>query len=156
VSSVSVSNLNTKVVHHIREVDEGVWDESIGGSRFKAIVVSLWRTGHGRLPSFYVLVFQGPRLVGRAALWKVRNEPLPKMPALLRRSLAALVRVWPLLICRSPLAFTQGIVLADDLDPAPFFQSFRLVRWRSPAIKVFFCFVRLSKASDAQHFPQSF
>jgi predicted N-acyltransferase len=106
---------------------------------------------------FYVLVFQGPRLVGRAALWKIRNEPLPKMPALLRRSLAAMVRVWPLLICRSPLAFTQGIVLADDLDPALILSvlSARALEIARDQRCSFVLFDYL-KASDAEHFPQSF
>lgn len=97
-----------------------MWDDLAGKMPFQSH--QWYRFGElvmDNCPPFYVLVFQGSRLVGRAAFWKVHNEPLPKMPALFRRSLTALVRVWPLLICRSPLAFTQGIVLADDLDPAP-------------------------------------
>jgi predicted N-acyltransferase len=145
-------------VHHIREVDEDVWDDLSGEMPFQS---HQWyhfgeQVMDDCLP-FYILVFQGSRLVGRAVLWKVRNEPLPKMPALLRRSLAAMVRVWPLLICRSPLAFTQGIVLADDLDPAPILFALSacaldLAREQGCSFVLF----DYLKASDAKHFPQSF
>jgi predicted N-acyltransferase len=53
-------------------------------------------------------------LIARASLWVIRSEPLPKMPALVRKSLSLAIKRWPLLICRSPLAFTSGILLADN------------------------------------------
>ncbi len=147
-----------KVVHHVREVDADTWDDLSGEMPFQSH--HWYQFGEQVMEDcepFYVLVFQGPRLVGRAALWKVRNEPLPKMPALLRTSLSALFRVSPLLICRSPLAFTHGVALADDLDPAPILSALstcamEIAREQSCSFVLF----DYLKTSDAEHFPQAF
>lgn len=64
----------------------------------------------------YLLAYQNDALIGRAALWNIHNEPLPKMPLAAKKILLAAIKKWPLLICRSPLAFTSGIVLADNID----------------------------------------
>ena len=47
-------------------------------------------------------------------MWLVRNEPLPKMPAPIKLIISALLKRWPLLICRSPMANTSGIILEDN------------------------------------------
>ena len=65
-------------------------------------------------PPVYILVYDGDHLVARASLWLVRNEPLPKMPASVKLIISTLLKRWPLLICRSPLANTSGIILEDS------------------------------------------
>ena len=116
----TTSNLTIEVVNSIHDVNVDAWDALSTDIPFQS---HRWYAFGEQVMNdcqpFYVLAYQGSELVGRAALWRVRNEPLPKMPALLRRSLLALFRIWPLLICRSPLAFTQGIVLAKEIDPKP-------------------------------------
>lgn len=63
----------------------------------------------------YLIVRQGGLPVARASFWLVPNEPLPTgeiakpWDSLLR----AFLKRWPLLICRSPLADTGGLVLPD-------------------------------------------
>ncbi len=64
--------------------------------------------------SIYLLVYQDTMLVGSAVLWKIRNEPLPINPGIGRAFLEATLRRWPLLICRSPLANTAGLILPAD------------------------------------------
>jgi predicted N-acyltransferase len=113
-------NFNIEVAHGIHEISAEAWDELSGGRPFQSH--RWYRYGEQVMDDcqpFYALAYQGSRLVGRAALWRIRNEPLPQMPAPLRRMLLGLFRIWPLLICRSPLAFTQGIVLANGVDPQP-------------------------------------
>lgn len=113
-------NLDVKVARHIGEADERAWDELSAGEPFQSH--RWYRFGEAVMDDcepFYALAYQGLRLVGRAALWKIRNEPLPKMSAPLRALLRMTIRKFPLLICRSPFAFTRGVALAKDLDPAP-------------------------------------
>lgn len=63
----------------------------------------------------YLLVYENQELVARAALWLVRNEPLPPaLPKPLRSMAAALLHRWPLLICRSPMANASGLILPAD------------------------------------------
>lgn len=64
----------------------------------------------------YLLAYQNQELIGRAALWTIRDEPLPIRPGAGRAILQAILRRWPLLICRSPLSNTTGLVL----PPGPF------------------------------------
>lgn len=152
------TDLNIEVVHRIAEVAEGTWDELSAGKPFQSH--RWYRFGEQVMNDcqpFYVLAFREGRLVGRAAYWKVRNEPLPKMPALLRRSLLALFRVYPLLICRSPLAFTHGIALADDLDPQPVLSA--LAQAALQIAKQQTCSIVLYdylSTSLAEHFPKTF
>jgi len=44
----------------------------------------------------------------------IRNEPLPKMNFVARKALTLLLKRFPLLICKSPLAFTGGVIFVDD------------------------------------------
>jgi predicted N-acyltransferase len=151
-------DLNIKVVHHIHEVDEKMWNDLSGEMPFQSH--RWYRYGEQVMDdceSFYALAFQGARLVGRAALWKVRNEPLPKMTAALRKPLLALIRVWPLLICRSPLAFTHGIALASDLDPTPILSALSAAALEiAQGQKCSFVLFDYLSAANAQQFPQTF
>jgi predicted N-acyltransferase len=158
VASASVSNINIEVAHGIHEVDEEEWDELAAGRPFQSH--RWYRFGEQVMDDcepFYVLAYQGPRLVGRAALWKIRNEPLPKMPALLRKSLLALIHKFPLLICRSPLAFTHGIALASDIDSASILSTLSVSALKiAQAQRCSFVLFDYLKASDAQQVPQTF
>ena len=68
----------------------------------------------------YLLAYKDGRLIARASLWLIRNEPLPEMPLLVRKILAVLFRRWPLLICRSPLVFTGGLIIAPHENQEEF------------------------------------
>lgn len=152
------SDLKIKVAHHIAEVDEHTWNELSAGEPFQSH--RWYRFGEAVMNDcepFYVLAFHGSRLVGRAALWKIRDEPLPKMPALLRAFLRMTIRKFPLLICRSPLAFTRGVSLAHDLAPAPILaalagEALEIARRQNCS---FLLFDYLS-VSTSEHFPHTF
>lgn len=60
----------------------------------------------------YIVIRQGSRAIARASLWLVRNEPL-RLPKSLRLGLRLFFQYRPLLICRSPLADTSGLILPE-------------------------------------------
>lgn len=61
----------------------------------------------------YLLARQDGRLIGRASFWVVSNEPLPYYVGRWRAILRPVLRKYPLLICRSPLANLSGLVLEN-------------------------------------------
>ena len=63
------------------------------------------------LPVYIILSLDG-RPAARATFWLVREEPLP-VPPLAQFLLQPLLRRWPLLICRSPLSNTSGLILPE-------------------------------------------
>ena len=106
------SNLVIKIFRSITKVDERQWDELSAGSPFQSYG---WYAFGERVMKdcspFYLMAYADDQLVGRAALWEIRNEPLPSPPGLGRTLLLAILRRWPLLICRSPLANASGLIL---------------------------------------------
>ncbi len=63
----------------------------------------------------YLLAYHEDELIGRAALWKVSNEPLPLSPGIGRAITESTLRRRPLLICRSPLSSASGLILPDGI-----------------------------------------
>ena len=111
---------DVKVVSTIHSIEPAVWDQLSAGRPFQS---HRWYTFGERVmadcPPVYLLVYEENRLIARACLWLVRNEPLPpKFPAPLRAVVSALLRRWPLLICRSPMANTSGLILPDTAPGA--------------------------------------
>ena len=62
----------------------------------------------------YLMAWQDETLVGRAALWVIRDEALPIGPGAGRAIFKAILRRWPLLVCRSPLSNSSGLVLPPE------------------------------------------
>ena len=60
----------------------------------------------------YIILTLGNRPIARGTFWVVRNEPLPVSP-LVRMWLAPSLRRRPLLICRSPLSNSSGLILPE-------------------------------------------
>ncbi len=116
--SSTASNLTIKIAHSIDEVNEREWNELSAGRPFQSH--RWYHFGEQVMTDckpFHFLAYEGGTLVGRAACWKIHNEPIPKMPALARKALHAAIKRWPLLICRSPIAFTSGTAIANGADP---------------------------------------
>ncbi len=67
-------------------------------------------------PPAYLLACEGSNLVARACLWLVRAEPLPRMLGIFRKPVQGLLNRWPLLVCRSPLAYTTGLIISDQAN----------------------------------------
>jgi predicted N-acyltransferase len=110
-----MTGLHVKTFLSIKEIDPLSWDRLSGRMPFQSHQWYLF--GERSLfdcPPVYLLVYDGDNLVARASMWLVRNEPLPKLPALVKLIISALLRRWPLLICRSPLANTSGVILKES------------------------------------------
>jgi predicted N-acyltransferase len=112
-----MAGLHVKTFFSIRDINALDWDRLSGGKPFQSYN---WYAFGERVLSdclpVYLLVYEENHLVARASMWLIRNEPLPKMPRLLKWMIAALLRRWPLLICRSPLANTSGIIVENNLQ----------------------------------------
>jgi hypothetical protein len=70
----------------------------------------------------YIILARDKQPVARATFWLVRNEPLPAS-AHLRSLLAPVLQRWPLLMCRSPLSNSSGLILPET-------------PWREQALRV--------------------
>jgi predicted N-acyltransferase len=105
-------DVTIKTAPSIHEIDPVVWDRLSDGRPFQS---HRWYMYGERVMAdstpVYLLAYNGENLVGRATLWLVRSEPLPRMLGPLRKPAMELVRRWPPLVCRSPLTNVSGIIL---------------------------------------------
>src|SRR5687768_15956582 len=112
-----MTSFDVRTFYSISDVDALAWDQLSGQSPFQSY---RWFMFGERVmadcPPVYLLIYENESLVARASFWLVRNEPLPKMPAPVRSLVGALLRHWPLLICRSPMANTSGLIMKNGLQ----------------------------------------
>ncbi|HKY55138.1 MAG TPA: GNAT family N-acetyltransferase [Anaerolineales bacterium] len=110
-----MTGLHVKTFFNIKDIDVQAWDRLSGRLPFQS---HQWYTFGERImfdcSPIYLLVYDNNTLVARASMWLVRNEPLPKMPRPVKLLISALLKRWPLLICRSPMANTSGIIVKDN------------------------------------------
>ena len=110
-----MSNFSVKTAFSIHEIDASLWNQLSNGKPFQS---HQWYVFGERVmsdcPPVYLLAYADDILIARASLWQVRNEPVPKMLGAMRRIAASVLKRWPLLICRSPLSYTTGLILADE------------------------------------------
>src|SRR5688572_1506683 len=111
-----MTSFDVRTFYSISDVDARAWDQLSGQSPFQSY---RWFTFGERVMAdclpVYLLIYDNKSLVARAAFWLVRNEPLPKMPAPVRLLIGALLKRWPLLICRSPMANTSGLIMKNGM-----------------------------------------
>jgi predicted N-acyltransferase len=107
------SDLDAHIVRCITDIPANDWDALSAGKPFQS---HRWYAFGERAmadcPSFTIIVSHAGKAVGRGTFWLVRNEPVPG-PAAVQKALASLLRIRPLLICRSPLANLSGLVLPE-------------------------------------------
>jgi predicted N-acyltransferase len=108
--------LKIKVVSSIHSIEPATWDQLSAEQPFQS---HRWYAFGERVmadcPPAYLLAYEDNKLIARASLWLVRNEPLPpRLPAGVRTLVSALLRRWPLLICRSPMANVSGLIFPED------------------------------------------
>jgi hypothetical protein len=112
VTSSTSLNLTIHIAHSIHEIAPSQWDGLSAGLPFQS---HRWYQFGERVmrdcEPVYLLAYQGEKMIGRASLWVIRDEPLPIGPGTGRAILKAILRRWPLLVCRSPLANASGLVL---------------------------------------------
>jgi hypothetical protein len=115
VTSSSPSNLTIRTASGINAIAPRVWDELSAGRPFQS---HRWYQFGERVMQdcepIYLLAYQSDALIGRASLWVIRNEPLPIGPGVGRAIFQAILRRWPLLICRSPLSNATGLILPPE------------------------------------------
>lgn len=111
---------SVQVSHQLADFDPQDWDTLSAGQPFQSY--RWYRYGErvmaDCLPTYIVLRLN-QRPVARATLWRVENEPLPLPPGKTRDFIQALFRRWPLLVCRSPLSNSSGLVLPESPLRAP-------------------------------------
>jgi predicted N-acyltransferase len=112
-----MAKFNIQLATTIHNIDTEIWDRLSDGHPFQS---HRWYVFGEKVMSdcnpFYLLVRDGDEMIGRACFWLIRNEPLPlDMPVPFKKLISGLLRHWPLLICRSPMANTSGYVLPPGL-----------------------------------------
>jgi len=96
----------------VEEVGQEAWDRLSGDIPFASY--RWYRFGEAVLQDdipLYLILSSGGEPVARATFWLKRQETLPIASSVVRRLVATILRRWPLLVCRSPLSSTSGLVL---------------------------------------------
>lgn len=108
------NSLDFKIFHSVSEVDPVSWNQLSAGRPFTSH--QWYRYGEAVMddckPTYLIAYHQG-EAIARATFWRTANEPLDIQSTLLRHSIQALLKRWPLLICRSPLAGISGLILPE-------------------------------------------
>ena len=106
-------SFDIQVVHSVSEIDPASWNRLSAGRPFQS---HRWYEFGERVMAdclpVYIILSQNGQAVTRGTFWLVRNEPLP-VPVWLGRLISPVFRRWPLLICRSPISNSSGLILPD-------------------------------------------
>lgn len=111
---------SVQVSHRLADFTPQEWDALSAGRPFQGY--RWYRYGEQVMSDCqptYIVLRLGGEPAARATLWRVKNEPLPLPPGKIRDFVQALFRRWPLLICRSPLSNSSGLVLPEPPLRAP-------------------------------------
>ena len=109
-----MAKLNVQRFSSIHEIEPEVWDQVVAGRGFQSH--HWYQFGERAMPDCpptYLVAWDGDSPIAGAALFKIRNEPLP-LPEVARRFMASVFKHRPLLICRSPLADTSALLLPGE------------------------------------------
>jgi hypothetical protein len=109
-----MSKLEIAKYKSIAEIAPEIWDQIASGRGFQS---HQWYTFGERVmkdsPPTYLIAWEGKTPIAAAALFKVRNEPLP-LPKVAREFMASVLKYKPLLVCRSPMADTSALLLPGE------------------------------------------
>ncbi len=108
-------DFDVQIVQSVQEIGQEAWDRLGGGRAFTSY--RWYRFGEAVLsddtPVYIILSHRG-EAVARATFWLTRQEALSTISSKIIRGLVqAVIRHWPLLVCRSPLSTTSGLILPD-------------------------------------------
>jgi predicted N-acyltransferase len=109
-----------QLAHSVEDVGQEGWDRLSGRRPFASY--RWYRFGERVLRDetpIYVILSLGGEPVARATFWLQREEPIAMPGAILQRALQVAWRRWPLLLCRSPLSSTSGLILPNDPQLRP-------------------------------------
>ncbi|MFQ5612281.1 MAG: GNAT family N-acetyltransferase [Anaerolineae bacterium] len=118
------NDFEVQIAHSVAEIGREAWDRlaagrpfaSFGWYRFAESVLA------GDTPLYIILARRGQPLA-RATFWLKRRELLPIPARAGRLVVEAVIRRWPLLVCRAPLANTSGLILPDSVERGPALQT---------------------------------
>jgi hypothetical protein len=109
-----MANLNVQIFKSIHEIDPEIWDRIVAGRGFQSH--RWYQFGERAMadaPPTYLVAQDGETPIASAALFKIHNEPLP-LPKVARRFMSSVLKRRPLLVCRSPIADTSGLLLPGE------------------------------------------
>jgi hypothetical protein len=98
----------------IHEIDPQIWDRIAAGRGFQSH--KWYQFGERAMadcPPTYLVAWDGDTPIGSAALFRIKNEPLP-LPEVARQFMASILKHKPLLVCRSPFADTSALLLPGE------------------------------------------
>ena len=107
-------DFDIQVVHGVEEVGQAAWEKLGRGQPFASY--RWYHFGQAVMDDctpVYIILSQAGEPIARATFWVIRNEPLPISWQPVRGVLQAVLRRWPLFICRSPLSNSSGLVLPE-------------------------------------------
>ncbi|HSM71044.1 MAG TPA: hypothetical protein VK851_05840 [Anaerolineales bacterium] len=106
-----MSKLSVQTHKSISEISPELWDQIAAGRGFQS---HGWYTFGEQVmhdsPPTYLIAWDGDQPIASAALFKIKNEPLP-LPQVARQFMSSILKRRPLLMCRSPLADTSALLL---------------------------------------------
>ncbi len=109
-----MSKLEVKKYKSIEEISPEAWNQIAAGRGFQS---HQWYTFGEHVmadcPPTYLIVWDGDTPIAGAALFNVKNEPLP-LPKVARQFMSSVLKRRPLLVCRSPLADTSALLLPGE------------------------------------------
>ena len=111
----STGTFDVSVLTSVDEIEPETWD-ALSGDRFFASH-RWYRFGEKVCPeneARYVILSHAGQPVARATFWVVHYEPIPVSSRFGRGLICAVLRRWPLLVCRSPLSSYSGLILPDS------------------------------------------
>jgi hypothetical protein len=109
-----MNKFKVNVHKSISEISPEIWDQIAATRGFQS---HRWYTFGERVmkdsPPTYLVAWDGDTPIASAALFKIKNEPLP-LPEIARKFMSAVLKRRPLLVCRSPLADTSAMLLPGE------------------------------------------
>lgn len=107
-------DFEVQVFHHVEEIGAEAWNRLAGDHPFASY---RWHQfGETVLANdtpIYIILSQGNTAVARGTFWLTRQEPLPISSNVIRSAMEGVLRRWPLLVCRSPVSWTSGLILPE-------------------------------------------
>ncbi|MDH5605877.1 MAG: GNAT family N-acetyltransferase [Anaerolineae bacterium] len=104
-----------ETIHSVAQYDPVLWDQL---GRHEPFTSHKWylfaETVLQKDTPLYIIVSKDQQPVGRAAFWVKREEALPVTSLVGKLGINLLFKLWPLMICQSPMANAGGLILPDS------------------------------------------
>ncbi|MEW6029099.1 MAG: GNAT family N-acetyltransferase [Chloroflexota bacterium] len=110
----SPRDFHIQIAHRVDEIGQPAWDALSAARPFASYDWHRFgETVMADSPPTYLILSVDEKPAARATLYRVPDEPLP-LPPLVRGPIRSLLRRRPPLICRSPLANWNGLLLPEN------------------------------------------